>query len=141
MTNLLPAHSLAENRAFQNQKSGWSTTNGKICTVLVCKNNCKLLSFFLSLSFDIIRVSHLFFLPYLFSLPYPLPRRQHFCEKFFRCPFHSKSAPRNRCPPPPQLFDASYAPAIDIYRFLSTKCFRFLSIYILNNRRVSACSS
>jgi hypothetical protein len=27
MTSLLPAHSLAENRAFQNQKSGWSTTN------------------------------------------------------------------------------------------------------------------
>jgi hypothetical protein len=26
---------------------------------------------------------------------------------------------------------------IDIYRFLSTKCFRFLSIYILNNRCVS----
>ena len=39
----LPAHSLAANRAFQNQKSGWSTTNGKICTLLVCKNNCKLL--------------------------------------------------------------------------------------------------
>ena len=30
----------------------------------------------------------------------PLPPRQHFCENFFRCPFHSKSAPRNRCPPP-----------------------------------------
>jgi hypothetical protein len=29
----------------------------------------------------------------------PLPPRQHFCENFFRCPFHSKSAPRNRCPP------------------------------------------
>ena len=43
MTSLLPARSLAKNRAFQNQKSGWSTTNDKICTVLVCKNNCKLL--------------------------------------------------------------------------------------------------
>ena len=32
--------------------------------------------------------------------PSPPPhRRQHFREKFFRCPFHSKSAPRNRGPP------------------------------------------
>ena len=39
---------------------------------------------------------HLFFLPY--------PRRQHFREtKFFRCPFHSKSAPRNGAPPPPNF--------------------------------------
>jgi hypothetical protein len=37
------------------------------------------------------------------------PRRQHFREKFFRCPFHSKSAPRNRAPIPP-IFYASYAP-------------------------------
>jgi hypothetical protein len=36
------------------------------------------------------------FLPYL-----PPPGRQHFRGKFFRCPIHSKSAPRNRCPPPP----------------------------------------
>ena len=39
--------------------------------------------------------------------PLPPPRRQHFQGKFFRCPFLSKSAPRNR---PPQLFDASCAP-------------------------------
>jgi hypothetical protein len=39
------------------------------------------------------------------------PRRQHFPEKILRCPFHSKSAPRNQCPP--QLFDASYALGID----------------------------
>jgi hypothetical protein len=31
--------------------------------------------------------------------------------KIFRCPFHSKSALPNRCPPP-QLFDASYAPGL-----------------------------
>ena len=36
---MIGAHSLPANRAFQNRKSGWSTTNGKICTVLVCKNN------------------------------------------------------------------------------------------------------
>ena len=35
MTSLLPAHSLAANRTFQNQKSGWSTTNGKIFMMLV----------------------------------------------------------------------------------------------------------
>jgi hypothetical protein len=34
-----------------------STTNGKIRTVPACKNNCKLLEFFLSLPFDIIRES------------------------------------------------------------------------------------
>jgi hypothetical protein len=33
-----------------------------------------------------------------FSFP-PPPPRQHFHEKVFRCPFHSKSATRNRCPP------------------------------------------
>ena len=43
MTSLLGAHSLAANRTFQNRKAGWSTTNGKTCTLLVCKNNCKLL--------------------------------------------------------------------------------------------------
>jgi hypothetical protein len=30
ITSLLGVHSLAENQAFQNQKLGWSTTNGKI---------------------------------------------------------------------------------------------------------------
>jgi hypothetical protein len=59
MTSLLCAHCLPANRAFQNRKSGWSnafvlsdwalignersTTNEKIRTVLVFKNNCKLL--------------------------------------------------------------------------------------------------
>jgi hypothetical protein len=43
MISLLPAHSFAANRSFQNQKWGWSMTNGKICTVPICKNNCKLL--------------------------------------------------------------------------------------------------
>ena len=41
--------------------------------------------------------------------PPPFPSRQYIRGKFFSCPFHSKSAPRNRCPPP-QLFDAPYAP-------------------------------
>ena len=36
-----------------------------------------------------------------FPPPPPLPRHQHFRGKFFRCPFHSKGAPRNLCPPPP----------------------------------------
>ena len=54
MTSLLWAHCLPANWAFQSRKSGWSTrsffwfgkwstTNGKIRTVPVCKNNCKLL--------------------------------------------------------------------------------------------------
>jgi hypothetical protein len=38
----------------------------------------------------------------------PPPPSLTFPEKLFRCPFHSKSAPRNR--PTPQSFDASYAP-------------------------------
>jgi hypothetical protein len=42
MTSMLGAHSLLVNRTFQNLKSGWSATNGKICTMLVCKKtaNC-----------------------------------------------------------------------------------------------------
>jgi hypothetical protein len=35
----------------------------------------------------------------------PTPRRQHFRENIFRCPFQSKSAPRCLSP---QLLDASY---------------------------------
>jgi hypothetical protein len=42
-----------------------------------------------------------------FSFPPPPPWHQHFWEKLFRCPFHSKRAPWNRYP---QLFNASYAP-------------------------------
>jgi hypothetical protein len=45
MTSLLTAALFG--RAFQNQKSGWSTTNGT-CKVLVYKNNCTL---FLSVTF------------------------------------------------------------------------------------------
>jgi hypothetical protein len=84
MTSLLPAHSLAENRAFQNQKSGWSTTNRKICTVLFCKNNCKLLSFFLSLSLDLIRelASTAFDYDCIYSFPTP-PPSPTFLGKFF----------------------------------------------------------
>jgi hypothetical protein len=41
-----------------------------------------------------------FIFPSLPSPPLPpFPRRQHFREEFFRCPFHSKIAPRNRCLP------------------------------------------
>jgi hypothetical protein len=40
---------------------------------------------------------------------FPPPRCQHFRGEIFRYPFHSKSAPRNRLPPP-ESFDASYAP-------------------------------
>jgi hypothetical protein len=60
---------------------------------------------------------------FIFPSLTPLPRRQHFRETFFRCPFHFKSAPRNR--PPPQLFDASYTPAL-IY-----------TIYFLHNKTIS----
>jgi hypothetical protein len=42
------------------------------------------------------------------------PRRQHYREKIFRCPFHSKSAPQSL--PPPQLLDASYAPVYENIR-------------------------
>ena len=35
---------------------------------------------------------------------FPFPNPQHFREKFFRCPFHSKNASRNRCPPPHDFF-------------------------------------
>ena len=39
--------------------------------------------------------------PQLYMLATALPpRRQHFRETFFRCPFHFKSAPRNQGPPP-----------------------------------------
>jgi hypothetical protein len=38
----------------------------------------------------------------------PPPRRQHFREKFFRCPFQYPKVPLE--PMPPQSFDASYAP-------------------------------
>jgi hypothetical protein len=42
----------------------------------------------------------------------PSPRRQHFLEKFFRCPFQYPKVPLEAgAPPPPQSFDASYAPA------------------------------
>ena len=61
---------------------------------------------------------HLIYDCIYFSFPSSFPRRQHFREKRFRCPFHSKSAPRNRCPPP-QLFDVSYAPEWMSNRMLS----------------------
>jgi hypothetical protein len=40
MTSVLPAALFGP--AFQNQKPGWSTTNGT-CKVLVYKNNCTLI--------------------------------------------------------------------------------------------------
>ena len=105
MTSLLGAHSLAANRALQNRKKGWNTTNEKICTVLVCKNNCKLLfnSFghFHLISYVSRPQRPLIYDCIHFPPPPPsFPCRQHFQEKCFRCPFHSKSAPRN-CPSPP----------------------------------------
>jgi hypothetical protein len=68
------------------------------------------------------------------SLPPPFPRRQHFREKFFRCPFHSKSAPRNRCPPPPPTFDASYAPAQkwDLCLYLLCACTLMITVVRYN---------
>ena len=36
------------------------------------------------------------------------PRRQHFRENFFRCPFQYPKVPLEAVPPP-QSFDASYA--------------------------------
>jgi hypothetical protein len=44
-----------------------------------------------------------------FSLP---PRRQHFLENFFRCPFQYPKVPLEAGAPPPQSFDASYAPEL-----------------------------
>jgi hypothetical protein len=44
-----------------------------------------------------------------FIFPILPPCLQHFWENFFRCPFHTKSAPSKPVPPPPP-FDASYAP-------------------------------
>ena len=40
------------------------------------------------------------------------PRRQHFREKFFRCPFQYPKVPLEAGVPPPQSFDASYAPGV-----------------------------
>jgi hypothetical protein len=40
-----------------------------------------------------------------FSLP-----RQHLREKIFRCPFQYTKVPLEAGAPPPQTFDASYAP-------------------------------
>ena len=43
----------------------------------------------------------------------PPPHRQHFREKFFRCPFQYPKVPLEAgAPPPAQSFDASYAPAV-----------------------------
>jgi hypothetical protein len=41
---------------------------------------------------------------------FPPHRRQHFREKFFRCPFRYPKVPLEAGAPPPQSFDASYAP-------------------------------
>ena len=41
----------------------------------------------------------------------PPPRRQHFLEKFFRCPFQYPKVPLEAGAP--QSFDASYAPAFE----------------------------
>jgi hypothetical protein len=43
------------------------------------------------------------------SPPLALPHRQHFREKFFRCPFQYPKVPLE-AGAPPQSFDASYAP-------------------------------
>jgi hypothetical protein len=52
--------------------------------------------------------------------PHPPPRRQHFREKNFRCPFLFEKCPSK--PAPPQLLEASYAPLGDpcyiIYRYV-----------------------
>ena len=44
-----------------------------------------------------------------FFFPSP-PRRQHFREKFFRCPFRYPKVPLEAGAP--QSFDASYAPEV-----------------------------
>jgi hypothetical protein len=44
-------------------------------------------------------------------LPPPSPRRQHFRENFFRCPFQYPKVPLEAGAP--QSFDASYAPVAD----------------------------
>jgi hypothetical protein len=41
----------------------------------------------------------------------PPTRHQHFREKCFRCPFQYPNVPLEADAPPPQSFDASYAPA------------------------------
>ena len=43
------------------------------------------------------------------SPPLTLPHRQHFREKFFRCPFQYPKVPLE-AGAPPQSFDASYTP-------------------------------
>jgi hypothetical protein len=53
-------------------------------------------------NFGMLRRENLFF-------PSP-PRRQHFREKLFRCPFRYPKVPLEAGAPPPQSFDASYAP-------------------------------
>jgi hypothetical protein len=63
--------------------------------------------------------------------PHLPPRRQHFQGKFFRCPFLSKSAPRNRPPPnflmlpaplsvtPQHLSPLSDSPVRPAWRYIS----------------------
>ena len=45
-----------------------------------------------------------------FSPPLPPPGRQHLWEKFFRYPFQYPKVLLEVGAPPPQSFDASYAP-------------------------------
>jgi hypothetical protein len=127
MTSLLPAHSLAANRTFQNQKSGCSTTNGKICTMLVCKNTCKLL-LILSVTFiwshPSVGLNGLWFMiAFIFpSLnpppPPPPPTVANISGKNFLGALFIPKVPLET--DAPQLFDASYAPAyyLILFRYL-----------------------
>jgi hypothetical protein len=62
----------------------------------------------------------------------PPPRRQLSQEKFFRCPFQYPKVPLEAGAPPPQSFDASYAPAHEcmFFQIAREPYYYLLTIYM-----------